>query len=74
MRGLAGKNEIKKAVRIAGPMPNQTPEMGTKEAFGKATRADHNAQQHAHDPALPNLAMVTLQVRQAWSKILSLYP
>ena len=37
---VIGKNEIRKAVSIAGPapMPNHTTRMGTKAAFGSALK------------------------------------
>ena len=41
MLTMIGKNEIRKAVRMAGPapMPNQTTSTGTKAAFGSALNA-----------------------------------
>ncbi len=40
---MIGKNEIRKAVRMAGPapMPNQTTRMGTNAALGSALKAGH---------------------------------
>ena len=41
MLTMIGKNEIRKAVNMAGPapMPNHTTRMGTKAALGKALKA-----------------------------------
>ena len=40
MLTMIGKNEIRKAVRIAGPtpMPNQTTRIGTNAALGSALK------------------------------------
>ena len=41
MLTMIGKNEIRNAVRIAGPtpMPNHTTRIGTKAALGSALKA-----------------------------------